>query len=115
MRRPVAYVLLILFVIWILPLGAFIDPSKEDKACGGQRAICLCSHLIAKHGGTHKLMMLVNPGTHKEEGPSGGASHDFLAAVGTSLRDPSFGSIVFEKFPAYQFFASRNIEHVPKA
>ena len=39
---------LFLFTVWIMPLGAFITPEKEEKACNGQRAICLCSQLLAK-------------------------------------------------------------------
>ena len=113
MRRFVATTSLILFVVWILPLGAFIDPAKEGKACGGQRAICLCSHLQGQHG-PHKPM-IANTDAHKEEGPSGGANHDFLVAVRSSLRDPSAASVISTNIPAYQFLCLRNIDHVPKA
>ena len=36
---------LLAFSLWIIPLGAFIKPYQEMKVCGGQRAICLCTHL----------------------------------------------------------------------
>lgn len=46
MQRTLSLTVLAIFFIWILPLGAFIKPSQEKKVCNGQRAICLCSHLI---------------------------------------------------------------------
>lgn len=47
-NRSVIWLVNILFIVWILPLGAFIKPEQESEACNGRRAICLCSHLLGK-------------------------------------------------------------------
>ncbi len=35
------------FFLWIQPLGAFIAPSMEEAACGGNRAFHMCSTQFA--------------------------------------------------------------------
>src|SRR5262245_15978819 len=44
MFRLIRTILAFVFLLWLLPLGIFIAPSKEKLLCDGQRAICLCSH-----------------------------------------------------------------------
>jgi hypothetical protein len=33
---------------WVLPLGSFIKPSQEATACGGKRAMHMCSMMSGK-------------------------------------------------------------------
>ena len=117
MQRFISFITLFIFFVWILPLGAFIDPSVEQKVCGGQRAICLCSHQLAKQEGYDhgKTMTISNPGVNKEATSASGASHNFLLPsfyyqpnllVSTfSKQERSFLNLLF----------SKEVEHVPKA
>lgn len=88
LKRCFSFFTVLLFFIWILPLGVFIKPSQEKQACDGQRAICLCSHLLAKQAAKAAGKILLKNGasssTQKES--SGGVSHDFL--VMNDRRDP---------------------------
>jgi hypothetical protein len=109
-------VVLILFFIWILPLGAFIDPSKEQKVCGGQRAICLCSHHFAnnKEKGDGKTMMISNPGVNKEATSAGGASHNFLSSHFYYQPNLFVSSFSNQEQSFLNLLFSREVEHVPK-
>lgn len=109
-------VVLLSFFIWILPLGAFIDPSVEQKVCGGQRAICLCSHHLAKHKGNDrgKTINISNPGVNKDAAPAGGARHSFLSSAfyyRSNLFVSSFSNQE-QSFPNLLF--TKEVEHVPK-
>ena len=116
MRRLISAIVFLVFFIWILPLGVFIKPSQEEKACNGRRAICLCSHLIAKQKGAHVAkIMLTNPGVNKEGSPSGGAGHDYLVeATPFKSRLTAAEHFFLNAIPTQSTF-SRNIDHVPKA
>ncbi len=114
--RCVSVLVLFLFFVWIIPLGAFIDPSKEDKACGGQRAICLCSlHLEKNQNRNHApKIAITNPGVNKESRPAGGASHDFLLSKRDLLKNSSNSFYLIDDIFSYQFSALRVVEHIPK-
>ncbi len=43
MKPLVSLLSITLFFLWILPLGFFIKPDQEKTACGGLRAVCMCS------------------------------------------------------------------------
>ncbi|MCC6758311.1 MAG: hypothetical protein IT395_01625 [Candidatus Omnitrophica bacterium] len=102
------------FLLWILPLGVFIKPNDEKKVCGGQRAICLCSHLARSQGsGSKKFVFAHPPGNEKEASPSGNSGHFFAA----DLRDPSplLGTNFSHHTPSiYSLTVYKSIEHVPK-
>ena len=116
MPRLISALVLLIFFIWILPLGVFIKPSQEEKACNGQRAICLCSHLIAKQKDARVAkIMLTNPGAQKEANPSGGASHDFIVDQKRIIPDLALAKrLLYDSLPDQSTF-SINIDHVLKA
>jgi len=85
-------------------------------ACNGQRAICLCSHLMAKQAAKNAGKTVYKGGgaTHKEETGPGGASHHFLlvqkknpmnTCLSWSLRPEAF---------LYSFLFHPSVEYVPK-
>lgn len=46
-KNIVGFLTVISFFLWIQPLGAFIKPSAEATACGGNRAFHMCSTQFA--------------------------------------------------------------------
>jgi hypothetical protein len=48
MKRLLASLLLLGFILWVLPLGYFIKPSQEKSICDGQRGLCMCHVFIPK-------------------------------------------------------------------
>ncbi len=118
MRHLVSMLTVFLFFIWILPLGFFIKPSQEKVACNGQRAICLCSHLVAKQAvkNVGKMIYKNGGGSHqKENNGSGGSSHHYLLAQ----RMNSFSQKIFsyhqQQSVLYSLIVVNPVEHVPKA
>ncbi len=114
--RVMCVIILLCFFIWILPLGAFIRVTDEQEVCGGQRAICLCSHHLAKNkSSSHGKVVIVNPGgVNKEAGSAGGPGHDFLLENRKDIANSSISNY-FEKIPnLYNLLISKSIDHVPK-
>jgi hypothetical protein len=106
----------IVFVLWILPLGVFIKPTDEKKVCGGQRAICLCSHIIkGKDDRSKKIILAHPPSPEKENAPSGGNNGQFLA-VNVNNPNPLLSAKLLHHTPnLYSLIVCKSIEHVPKA
>jgi hypothetical protein len=106
----------IVFVLWILPLGVFIKPTDEKKVCGGQRAICLCSHIVkGKADGSKKIILAHPPSPEKETAPSGGSNGQFLA-VNLHNINQLFSTKFLQHTPnLYSLIVCKSIEHVPKA
>ncbi|OGX26431.1 MAG: hypothetical protein A2787_06935 [Omnitrophica WOR_2 bacterium RIFCSPHIGHO2_01_FULL_48_9] len=115
MLRWISALILLCFSIWLIPLGAFIAPSREVKVCGGQRAICLCSRNFKSPAPASAGKMWGKGGrAQKDPGAYGAASHDFiLISFLESLRKSStpyvclphnYSSLVFDRL----------IEPVPK-
>lgn len=48
MKRLASSLSALAIFVWILPLGAFIKPSQEKTACGGNRAFHMCSMGMGK-------------------------------------------------------------------
>lgn len=117
MQRLLSAVVLIIFFIWILPLGAFFKPSQAKIACDGQRAICLCPHLIVKHKAQDQgeKIVIVNPGVHKEGSSPGGASHDFVLLNTRHHHNDLISFLLQQNQSLQQFIFSKEVEHVPKA
>jgi len=119
MRRFVAVSIIFMFFAWILPLGIFITPSKEKLFCGGQRAICLCSHsaggALAKKNQSGETVMKVSPSANKEAtGSFFSGQYDFAV----NLFDKKNGkvSLYFSHHRNfYQLLVCKSIDHVPKA
>lgn len=115
MRRLIYSLLALFFFIWILPLGAFIKPEHEKTACNGQRAICLCSHLMAKQASPAPFKSLLGAGQapiQKETGVS--ASHHFLAVCASlnTTSSHSFFQTTEDLLPALTVV--RRVDHVPR-
>lgn len=116
MRRSIYLLTLLLFFIWILPLGVFIRPSDAKRFCNGQRAVCLCAHLVAKHkSSTVKIVTAKHGGAEKESPASGGGGIHYLVVGKSGLPGLSL-SRYFEKTSSlYSLVVPLSIEHVPKA
>jgi len=106
---------IIFFFAWLLPLGVFITPSQEKIACGGKRAICLCSHKPDQGKVAHEATQT----------PSyqSGASQAHELASGTFHPFESFAfnlnvvakSAALNPYRFHYFFRSNHrIDHVPK-
>ncbi len=117
MKRVYALVIIVLFFIWILPLGFFIKPSQEQVVCNGQRAICLCSHLTAKKTAKNagEKVYKGSEASQKEQNGSGGANHKFLSAQEYFQNHNQLYFYPRLKSSFFSFSIVRCIEHVPKA
>ncbi len=118
MRKIVLSITALLFLIWILPLGIFIKPSQEKLACNGQRAICLCSHLMAKQlAKTTGKPIYKGGGTteQKEHSAPGGSSHYFSVAQKKNQINKHFSFYHQQQSCLYSLLVARSIDHVPKA
>ena len=117
MRRLILSLTVVLFFVWLLPLGIFIKPSQEKVACDGQRAICMCCcHMFKKTSNSPGKVMLsgATQGTSKEAPSSGGASNYFLSSV---FMNPTINLWSSQwrsstQFPTLPFI--RSIESVPR-
>lgn len=115
MKKLLSISITFIFLIWILPLGAFIAPAKEGLACAGQRAICLCSHLLAKaQNGIKAKQLIINSSAPQKENT--GAENLYLFPSLNVNHSPGafhLAALEFKKLP-HQIF-NRSIEQVPKA
>src|SRR4051812_38537549 len=104
-----------LFFIWILPLGAFINPANEKLACDGQRAICLCRHNLIKlqDHGEGKRLIKTAPTTERDNS-HGTSSHNFLVADLRNSLDPQLTSHVEKSSVFYSLLSISAVEPVPK-
>ena len=108
--------LLLVFCLWLIPLGQFIGQDRQAQLCGGQRAVCMCLVSTAKKVADGTAMLVTNTSgssSHKESAGVGG--HYFDAAVFLS----SALNAMPLNFPPMTHLSSsvflRNIEHIPKA
>lgn len=118
MKRSVAILTVILFFVWIIPLGAFIKSSQERLTCGGKRAVCMCSSMKYEV----KSAPVAGPGLKSNSndgsqtnGSAGGAGQNFVIAH-SSLRNVVKVSTLQDPL----LFRYRNpfrgsIDHVPWA
>ncbi|MCA9408094.1 MAG: hypothetical protein KC733_05355, partial [Candidatus Omnitrophica bacterium] len=95
MQRFLSIVILVLFFIWILPLGAFIKPNQEKKACHGRRAICLCSHLIAKQLAKMADKVLLKQGHSSTEKESSGSPENSFTITAMIKQPKHLNSFLF--------------------
>lgn len=100
-----------------MPLGSFIDKSKEAKVCGGARAVCLCSSNIAKaksnEGGKIELTRSTAASTQKA--PSGGANHQYLSPQKHLDLKIAATFSASNTVTVYELLLVRSIEHIPNA
>jgi hypothetical protein len=117
MRKSIWIITVILFFIWILPLGVFVLPSREKMFCGGKRAICLCSHLITKQAAkqTRETVYKGSAETQKEHNGPGGANHHFLLIRRNNPTHQYPASHIQQQAFFYSLLVCRSVEHVPRA
>lgn len=116
MKKILITITAVLFFIWIMPLGIVIKPAFEKLACGGQRAICMCSSLTSQPGEGDNASYLSSTGA-SQQGPkrSGGSGALFWlaqAAVHTIDKLCFYHPITP---PVYSFRYAHRIDHIPKA
>lgn len=115
MHKWIARITLGVFFIWILPLGIFIKPSQAKKFCDGQRAICLCAHLVAKQkSGAGKMISAEHGTIAKESSSPGGSPNQFLAVSDSHLSRIIGSDYSQDQSGLYSFRLCRLIEHIPK-
>ena len=117
MRRLILSLTIVLFFIWLLPLGIFIKPSQEKIACDGQRAICMCSvHIMKAVPNTSGKIMLSHDsqGASKESSSSGGTGNYYIS---NNIMLPKF-HLQASQCPVPMHMSTlliiRSIESVPK-
>jgi hypothetical protein len=118
MRYLVSVLTALLFFIWILPLGFFIKPYQEKVACGGQRAICLCSNMQAKvkSNPIEGFGLKANSSSNKETNASGGGTGHYYLAAHLPIQDNlAMLALNDSMLLAYRNPSLRSIEHIPKA
>ncbi|VAX35569.1 hypothetical protein MNBD_UNCLBAC01-659 [hydrothermal vent metagenome] len=115
MRRFTSILTIILFLIWIFPLGAFIAPENEKKTCNGKRAICLCSHLIAKKMAKMEGKVFLKSVTANTEQSQSSVNSDFLVPMNNFLINKIMSQYLQQPALVYDDFISKAIDHVPKA
>jgi hypothetical protein len=103
-------------LVWILPLGVFIAPSKEKAFCGGQRAICMCSHQMAKRSSAPAAgESFSKAGDAKEEGSAGFSSSHYDQTAISAQSAATASLYCSRQSPLYRLTVVRPVEHVPKA
>ena len=108
--------IILIFFIWILPLGVFIRPSDAKKFCDGQRPVCLCAHLLAKQKSSPaKLAAAKHAGVEKEASSAGGGGNYYLAVGKSGISGLLLSKYFQETSSLYSLVVPRSIDHVPKA
>ncbi len=115
MKHFVSFFTIIVFFLWLLPLGVFIKASQEKIACGGKRAICLCSHKPEEGKPAHaaEAQTSYQSGFAQVHELASGVTYPF-ESVNLRLNIASkSSSLNFYRFE-YSFRKSQRIDHVPK-
>jgi hypothetical protein len=115
MRQAAAILTFAGFFMWIQPLGAFIAPSAEDTACGGRRAVHMCSVQFTEMLGTapakassQKTHLTASSSVSVEKTGSSASSSAFLdLALAASAQDAAVRRLadVTLALPAQMFFS----------
>jgi hypothetical protein len=117
MKQITALSTIILFFVWILPLGVFIRPSQEKLACGGRRAVCLCSHMDpqSKAKPAQGCSLQANPNANEEANASANGPGQYYLAAYLSSQEILNTFILHESLASpYHTPSLDPIEHVPK-
>ncbi len=113
---PVSCSACLSFILWVLPLGFFINPSQEKLACDGQRALCMCRALVPKS--SEKAMEaginLKAGASANKENSSGGAGNYFISARPAIALNLLFASQFENQFLSYRNPSLAALEYVPK-
>lgn len=76
--RIISIFIVVVFLCWIVPLGAFIESAKEEAICNGKRAICLCMSLYKKQASQVKDVLKELTQTARTKTSQGSPSIDFI-------------------------------------
>ena len=117
MKHLTHTILILSFCLWLIPLGRFISHDREAQACGGQRAICLCSKNLTQaksnHGG--KIEWSTNSAHHDQRAPSGSSGHDLELATAPLLIIERIVANTAPQALTYPLLVNRPIDVIPKA
>lgn len=113
--KILSFTIVAIFMTWLVPLGFFIKPAQEKTACGGQRAICLCSSNSKLKSAAAPAVTLktVDSSSHSKEN-SGGGQHEYLAAGASLVLPVTTSGFIRESFLKIASLI-KIIDHVPKA
>ncbi len=114
MRRILSSIIIIMFLIWLFPLGVFIKPNDEKKVCGGQRAICLCSHAAKGQTAAAKKMILGYTASSEKETSSSGSNTNFLTVDFKTINAIASSKLINHTPNLYSLIVCKSVEHVPK-
>jgi hypothetical protein len=114
-RKFLYSILLFCFVLWLIPLGRFIDKAHESTACGGARAICLCCLHFQVPKPSPGKMITANTGHHEQRAPGGSAGYEFERLAHRGLTQPTFLMVFLFEQPIYSFLWKNLQDPVPKA
>ena len=115
-KKFTTILLLFSFLMWIVPLGAYIQPSQEQKVCNGQRAICLCTNLLKKFQQESTLMNSVElrSGVEIQEAQSYSPPSYLLTETVAAVTMDDFILPLHNYSYLYSFHHLSQIEHVPR-
>lgn len=116
MRKFSATVTLVLFFVWIMPLGLFISRENEEEACFGKRAICLCSQLVEKQLRKRGFTTFLKAGASTENTQAGSAtgSPNYILSIRQLLLVHNQLAFTQRNLTLHQSLFVRPIDHVPK-
>jgi hypothetical protein len=114
MRAHISTITAAIFLVWILPLGIFIKPDEEKLACNGKRAICMCSHLLAKQTAKFAGKILLKNAVDIDGANGAPASHFYVNAVLAGIRTSADNDTVFERSFFYSDPTRKTADPVPK-
>jgi hypothetical protein len=114
MKSLVVSCTVLLFFVWLLPLGVFIKPSQEKVVCDGQRAICMCHAFVPK--ASDKAM---EPGINLKAGASSNKENSSAGNYFVSVKPAVILNLHLKSLFQNQFFPYKSpflvlLEHVPK-
>jgi hypothetical protein len=116
MKKLLAALIVISFILWILPLGYFIKPSQEKLVCDGQRAICMC--YMVGHKSPDKAMepgiALKAGSSSNKENSSGGGANYFISTKPIVALNLQFASFFKDQYLCYKNPFLTSLEPVPK-
>jgi len=113
MKNSLTIFIVSTFLLWILPLGFFIQPSQEKTACDGQRAMCMCRLGAPKADKPVMAGININAASaHKDNSSS--ASNYFVSPKAIILAHLSVNPLGANQFLPFTSLFILPLEHVPK-
>lgn len=115
-KRIEALIVCFSVIVWLLPLGVFIKPSEEKVACGGKRALHMCTmNMKARTQDSGQgLKITSGSGQIDKQNPASGGGNDYV--LNSRIRmDREWRSWCVAQDPILRrSILPSGIEHVPK-